>query len=244
MANEEFRISCLVPARNEEGHLEPLIDSISRNDLIAEIILIEGGSSDNTWNEVLRLREKFPAKIIAIQQTGSGKFDAVLQGARQAKFPFILIWDADGTVSEKDTSAIIQLAKRERVAVVGDRLRGLMEPGAMQKANKIGNWLFAIAWSFILRRKPADMLCGTKIFPRKVFIDIPDSYVNKDPFGDFALILNARRLKVDVESYVVDYSARRYGSTNIKRWRAGIQLLKMTFFAYFEFAFKMTSGIS
>ena len=228
-----------MPARNEEGHLEPLIEVILRVNQIKEIIVIEGGSSDNTWKEVLRLKEKFPTKIIALQQSGRGKFDAVMQGAQQSKFSFILIWDADATVSEVDTKSIIELAERERVAVVGDRLRGFMEPGAMQIANKIGNWLFATAWSFILRSKPSDMLCGTKIFPRQVFIDIPKSYLRKDPFGDFALVLNARRLNVDVKSYVVDYRARKYGTTNIKRWSAGVQLLRMTIFAYSELLFKM-----
>ena len=144
----------------------------------------------------------------------------------------ILIWDADGTVSVEDTQGIIEFAQKNRVAATGNRLLGKMEKGAMRIANKVGNWAFAIVWIPLLKRRPIDLLCGTKIFPREVFDTLPKILIDSDPYGDFALISHCKKLGIQLESITVDYRKREYGQTNINRWSGGIQLLGATLHIY------------
>lgn len=226
----KFSVSCIVPARNESGHLEKLIGEIVTIEAINEIIIVEGGSSDNTYEVALSIALRFPEKVKVLRQSGVGKFNAVLNGASHSVSTHILIWDADATVSSKQTKEIIQLAKISKASVIGDRLRGKIEKGAMRPANWVGNWAFALFWAMIIFNKPADMLCGTKIFPKNVFLSLPGEFVKRDPFGDFALVANAIRLEEAVISHVVDYGARAYGQTNIKRWNAGFKLLVFSFY--------------
>jgi hypothetical protein len=139
-----------------------------------------------------------------------------------------LIWDADGTISSKDSRRIIESAITSGAAATGNRLLGNMQKGSMRFANKIGNWLFALLWSGLLFRSPIDLLCGTKIFPRVVFDSLPAKLVQIDPYGDFALLANAKYLNIPIHSITVDYDARKYGKTNIKRWSGGVRLLIAT----------------
>jgi glycosyltransferase involved in cell wall biosynthesis len=162
-------LGCIIPARNEGGHLTSVVSQAASIANISEIIIIEGGSTDNTWQIAQEIQNKLPTKVKIAQQQGKGKFDAVLFGSRICTTDLILIWDADGTVSLDDTLRIITMAQETGSAVIGDRLRGNISKDAMQRANWFGNWFFALIWSPILRSKPTDMLCGTKIFPRFIF---------------------------------------------------------------------------
>jgi hypothetical protein len=52
-----------------------------------------------------------------------------------------------------------------------------------------------------------------------------------DPFGDFDLLFGAARQNLKITEMPVRYAERKYGDTNIDRWRHGWLLLKMTLFA-------------
>ena len=203
---------------------------------IIEIIIVEGGSTDNTWEVAQEIQRNNPGRVKISQQKGKGKFNAVLEGSKICSTDLILIWDADGTVPLLGTKKIIEIALETGNPVIGDRLRGKIAKGAMQKANWFGNWLFAILWSPILRKKPTDMLCGTKIFPTKIFREMPKWLVKNDPYGDFALVAFARARDLKISSSIVDYNARSYGVTNINRWSGAIQLFKTTVKVYLGFA--------
>jgi glycosyltransferase involved in cell wall biosynthesis len=226
------KISCIVPARNEEGHLQNLIDDILQVDFIDQIIIVEGHSTDNTWQTAEKIQNSNPNKIELFKQPNTGKFDAVRFGAQKAFHDSILIWDADATVSKSDTESMILIHFETRSPVIGNRLIGKMEYGAMRFANKIGNWVFAILWIPIHKKLPFDLLCGTKIFDKKVFLTINEKFLKLDPFGDFALIANALTYKQPITSFRVNYASRKYGKTNIQRWRSGIHLLKFTLYIY------------
>ena len=229
-------LGCIIPARNEGGHLTSVVSQAASIANISEIIIIEGGSTDNTWQIAQEIQNEFPTKVKIAQQQGKGKFDAVLFGSRICTTDLILIWDADGTVSLDDTLRIITMAQETGSAVIGDRLRGNISKDAMQRANWFGNWFFALIWSPIIRSKPTDMLCGTKIFPRFIFSELPTWLIKNDPYGDFALVAFTRSKNIKVLSCVVDYRARSYGVTNINRWSGGVELLKTTIKVYFSFA--------
>ena len=225
-------ISCIVPARNEAGNLDQVISQILTIKCVTDIIIVEGGSHDGTYLEAKKIAFNNPNRVKVIKQSGIGKFNAVLLGAENATKDFLLIWDADGTVPVSSTIKIIENASLTRNVTLGNRLSGTIEPGAMQLLNFIGNWFFAIIWSPVLRGKSLDLLCGTKIVPRKIFLDIPRWLINIDPYGDFALIATARAQGLTIESVPVNYLKRRYGNTNIRRWSGGVRLLIATLCIY------------
>src|SRR5258705_9420755 len=50
--------SIIVPARNEAGNIESVVKRIPKLGAYTEIIFVEGHSRDNTWEEILRVRQK------------------------------------------------------------------------------------------------------------------------------------------------------------------------------------------
>jgi glycosyltransferase involved in cell wall biosynthesis len=217
-------ICCVIPAKNEAGYLNELFIEILSVHELGEIIIVEGGSQDETWKICEALADSNSGRVRAVKQSKTGKFNAVLEGAELSSSDLILIWDADGTVAKQDVIRVINLALQTNSPVMGNRLLGEMEPGSMKVANKIGNWIFALLWSPLLFQKPVDLLCGTKIFPKKVLVDLPEWLRNIDPYGDFALIAHSRKLGYKVQSLQVDYFARKYGASNIHRWSGGLRL--------------------
>lgn len=228
MANTA-KTSIIIPCRNESGNLIPLIQAIIRILKFGdEIIIIEGGSTDLTYIEALELQSRFPSQIKTYQQAGNGKFDAVVTGISIAEHNSIMIWDADSTVNFKQNQEIYQHETGSHSLITGDRLRGRRDKDAMRFANWVGNWFFAILWSLILRKKPIDMLCGTKKFPKSLINDAPNWLLASDPYGDFSIFAMAKKRNLNILSIPVYYHARSFGKTNIHRWRGGFELLWLT----------------
>jgi hypothetical protein len=52
-----------------------------------------------------------------------------------------------------------------------------------------------------------------------------------DPFGDFDLLFGAARYNLKILDLPIRYRERKYGETNIQRWRHGLLLLRMVLLA-------------
>jgi len=225
-------ITCVVPARNEAGRLASLVDEISTISQITEIILAEGGSSDNSWQVAQELQGKFPNFVKSIKQTGKGKFDAVLEGCASASNSQIIIWDADGTVPAESNQRLINLSIGRENLVMGNRLRGNREPAAIRFFNLLGNWIFAFLWWPLIPGRPVDLFCGSKVFPKTLLNSVAPELIAMDSYGDLTLIMQARVAGYEIVSEPVDYLARTYGETNMLRWSVGKQFFDLTLRAY------------
>lgn len=219
-------ISVIVPARNEEKNLIPVIADLKKISLVNEVIIVEGNSSDKTWKVAQLAQSVDSGYVRAIQQDGKNKFNAVLCGIEIAKNNHIMIWDADNTVSIPNQIQLIELAEKEPYFLwTGNRLTGSREIGAMRFFNWVGNHLFSIVWTPFTGVRKIDTLCGSKIFPKSLLNSCPKNVLDHDPFGDFSILAAAFHSNVQVRTVPVKYLARTYGNTNIHRWRHGIQLL-------------------
>jgi len=227
-------LTCVVPARNEAGYLKQLISTILSVKEIDKVIIVEGGSSDNTYEVANKVATSNPNRVKCVRQSGQGKFNAVLEGFNLSDSDFIMIWDADGTVPVKSTREIILRALERNCFSMGDRLRGQREAGAMQLANFVGNWFFAIIWAPINWIKPTDIFCGTKVFPSGILKGIPEHFVTKDPYGDISFLIAARITGIKVSAVPVAYTSRVYGESKMRRWKMGYVFMKLTLASYGE----------
>ncbi len=230
-------VSIIVPARNESGNIENVIKRMPKMGPDDEIIFIEGHSNDDTWQTIQEVQKKYANghKIISVKQDGAGKGDAVRKGFSLATKDIFMILDADLTVPPEDLPKFYRaLTGNKGEFINGSRLVYTMEEQEMQFMNMVGNKFFAIAFSFILGQKFKDTLCGTKALFRDNYkkIEACRCYFGEfDPFGDFDLIFGATRIGLKIVEIPVRYKERKYGSTNIKRWRHGMILLRMLMFA-------------
>ena len=234
---KEYSVSIIIPARNEKGNIEQAILRTPNFGAYQEIIFIEGGSSDGTWEEIERAARMYAGKknVRYAKQKGKGKGDAVRKGFEMAEGEILMILDADLTVHPEDLPKFYNaISSGKGEFINGSRLVYQLEQDSMRILNIIGNKFFSLMFSWLLGQRIKDTLCGTKVLFKKDYEKIAASrgyFGNFDPFGDFDLLFGAAKLNLKIVEIPVRYQARVYGSTNIQRWKHGWLLLKMTLFA-------------
>jgi hypothetical protein len=105
-----------------------------------------------------------------------------------------------------------------------------MESAAMQTLNLFFNKVFAMLISGLIGQSIKDTLCGTKALFRADYErirDNPAGFGQYDPFGDFELLFGSAYLSLKICDVPIRYKQRTYGSTNIRRFRHGWELLKV-----------------
>ncbi|NDC37143.1 MAG: glycosyltransferase family 2 protein [Proteobacteria bacterium] len=241
-------ISIIIPARNERGNIESALKRIPRfQGAKVEIILVEGHSSDGTWQEIQRCLTLAPrhCSVKAYQQLGQGKGDAVRLGFEHASHDLLTILDADLSTPPE----LLEQFYAAYCLGMGDfinrnRLVYPIEGHAMRPLNHLGNLFFARALSKVLEVSLGDTLCGTKLFARHDYARFKkwrEKFGDFDPFGDFELLFPAAVLGLGIVDVPLHYRDRRYGSTNIHRFRHGAMLLRMVVFGFFRVLLRFDS---
>jgi SAM-dependent methyltransferase len=227
-------VSVIVPARNEAKNIAGAIARTPVMGAKTEIVFVEGGSTDGTWNEIQNAIASYrgPLQLSAFRQSGKGKGDAVRLGFEKATGSMLMILDADLTVPPEELPKFYHaMASGLTDYVHGTRMVYPMEDEAMRFLNKAGNAFFAKTFSFLLGQALKDTLCGTKVIWKSDYERLAKRrgyFGELDPFGDFDLIFGARKLNLKIMEIPVRYKSRVYGETNISRFRDGALLLRMT----------------
>jgi hypothetical protein len=235
--SEEYSLSVIIPARNEYGNIEKAVLRTPQLGKFTELIFVEGHSTDQTWEEIQRVYEKYQKthKIKIMQQPGKGKGDAVRKGFAEATGAIVTILDGDLTVLPEELPKFYQVvASGQADFANGCRLIYPMEKRAMHFFNVLGNKFFSLAFTWLLDQPIKDTLCGTKMLLRKDYEKIAANrsyFGDFDPFGDYDLLFGASKLNMKIKEVPIRYQARTYGSTNIQRWRHGLLLIRMVLFA-------------
>ena len=229
-------VSVIVAARNEAGNMPALFDRVPDMGAGTELILVEGHSSDQTYEAIEREMQKRQRPLTKLfRQTGKGKGDAVRLGFANATGGVLMILDADLTVPPEDLPRFYEAWRSGHGEFInGVRLVYPMQEGAMRFFNLVGNKFFSLAFSWLLGQSIKDTLCGTKVLSREQYevIAANRSYFGEiDPFGDFDLIFGAAKYNLRIVDLPVRYRERIYGETNIQRWSHGVILLRMVLLA-------------
>jgi dolichol-phosphate hexosyltransferase len=138
-------VAVIIPTLNEGRSIGKVIDGVpvadlSKNGLKTAVYVIDGRSNDNTREVAV---EK-GAKIILEDLPGKGS--AVQTAFKSVTADYEILVDGDNTYPIEMATEIVRLLKKYDV-VIGSRLKGTIEPGAMTKFNVVGNVLLSLlAW--------------------------------------------------------------------------------------------------
>jgi polyisoprenyl-phosphate glycosyltransferase len=88
-------VTAIIPAYNEGGRIGDLLATLRQVDTLTDIIVIDDGSEDNTWEEVAK-QAAFDTRIRIVQhKENQGKGQAVFSGLEVTRSIYILTLDGD-----------------------------------------------------------------------------------------------------------------------------------------------------
>jgi hyaluronan synthase len=127
--------SIVIPAFNEEEVVEATIDACFALDYPKdklEVVIIDDGSSDKTWDKIKECCEKYPT-LVAIQFSHNrGKRAAMAEGIRRSSGEFLVFIDSDSCVEPDGLAHLMADFADPRVGAV---------VGSADVLNKTKNWL-------------------------------------------------------------------------------------------------------
>jgi len=161
-------ISIITPVLNESGIIKPFFEHLNSLSGKFELILVDGGSSDTTINEINRERKSFKKKLTVVK-TYQGRGNQMNKGAVVAKSDILLFLHIDCKI-EKETIPIIEKEIRENKIIGGGLYQEFLESDDFLKlASNFGNFRSRITKIFF-----GD--CG--IFVRKDIFELTAGYDN------------------------------------------------------------------
>ncbi len=168
-------LSCLVPVYNERETLEELCrqiqnalkdETVGGEPLVYEIVMIDDGSRDGSWEVIESLTSTYPVHGIRFRRN-FGKAAALLAGFRTAKGKIFVSLDAD---LQDDPQEIPKMLKKlnEGFDVVNGWKRDRKDPW-----HKVyPSWVFNGMIGYLSGLKLHDHNCGLKMYRREVAQEI------------------------------------------------------------------------
>lgn len=224
--------SIILTVRDERGNIEPMVRQIPDVGAGTEILFVEGHSTDGTRAEIERVASRYPEKNVRLLvQDGIGQGDAIYKGFSEASGDVIILLEADRTSPPQDVLKAFDIVAGGRADYVnGSRFIYPRDKGAMPLRKVIGNWMFAIWFTWFLGQRTSDVLCGLKAIDRRQFQRLRKNWGSLglfDPFGDFELIFGAARLGLKICEVPTRYTVRQYGEPKSRFWKHGFMLTRM-----------------
>src|SRR3989304_4316001 len=88
-------LGIVVPVYNEAATIATIIRAVLAQPLVREIIVVDDGSRDGTWEVVQSLPKEDPRVRLFRHEQNRGKGAALRTGFAQATAPIVLVQDAD-----------------------------------------------------------------------------------------------------------------------------------------------------
>lgn len=211
------RLSVVVPVKNEQDNVEPLVREIAAalsGSTTFEILYVDDGSTDATHARLQALKAEFPMLRVIRHRDSCGQSRAVTTGVTAARHEWIATLDGDGQNDPADIPALLvsladpaQPANLELVA----GWRSKRNDAFLRRiSSKIANGVR----SRMLKDNTPDTGCGLKLFARETFLQLP----NFDHMHRFLPALVLRNggavVSVPVHHRARERGASKYGIHN------------------------------
>jgi glycosyltransferase involved in cell wall biosynthesis len=211
-------LTILVPTYNEQDSIADCLNRIPAMPWTREIVVV-----DNSGDRTPEIVRAMPGIRLEHYRPAQGKGHAIWHGMRAARGKVIVICDVD--MDPAELPPVVQPIFDGRADFVnGSRMILPMERGAMSITHKVGNTGFAMAMSILTRRWFTDVYCGFKAWRTDL---LPADRFHENSWPDLELLFNAQRAGLRIVEVPVRYTTRKFGSSKMRTWHHGWNLLCM-----------------
>ena len=171
------RLSVVVPVKNEQDNIEPLVREIVaalHGNTEFEILYINDGSTDTTQAVLEKLKREFPMLRVIRHHHSCGQSQAVTSGVRAARYEWIATLDGDGQNDPADIPALLakltDTSQPENLELLAGWRARRNDTFLRRLSSKVANGVR----SRLLKDKTPDTGCGLKLFARETFLQLPN----------------------------------------------------------------------
>ena len=225
-------ISVVVPLYNEAESLPELVAWIDRvaqaNALTYEIIMVDDGSTDGSWDVVKNLKSRYPSIRGISFMRNYGKSAALYCGFDMAEGEVVFTMDADLQDSPDEIPAMRRMILEEGYDIVSGWKRKRYDPVGKRWPSKFFNFTARVMSGIKLH----DFNCGLKAYRRKVVKSIE---VNGEMHRYIPILAKNAGFK-RIGEKVVEHQERKYGVSKfgMERMIKGyLDLISVTFMSHF-----------
>jgi glycosyltransferase involved in cell wall biosynthesis len=222
-------VSVVIPLLNESESLPELMrwidEVLKKNKLTYEVLMIDDGSSDNSWEVITGLKKRYPALRGIKFKRNFGKSAALHTGFQHVKGEVVITMDADLQDSPEEIPELVSMIKEEGYDLVSGWKKKRYDPlFSKNLPSKFFNWT-ARRMSGI---KLHDFNCGLKAYQRRVVKGI-------EIYGEmhrYIPVLAKWAGFKKIGEKVVQHQERKYGTTKfgMERFMRGpLDLLSVMF---------------
>ena len=229
---DKLDISVVVPLYNEAESLPELVAWLDRvaveHGYAYEVILVDDGSSDDSWSVVEALKEQYPAVRGIRFARNYGKSAALYCGFAAAEGEVVVTMDADLQDSPDEIPELRRMILEEGYDMVSGWKKKRYDPVGKRWPSKFFNWTARTVSGIKLH----DFNCGLKAYRRKVVKAI-EVYGEMHRFIPI-LAKNAGFRRIGEKA--VEHHSRKYGCSKfglertVKGYLDMITVLFMTHF--------------
>lgn len=160
-------LTVVMPCFNEERTIASCIHSVLDSSWVAELIVVDDGSTDATRNEIEEIKDSRLIPIFLPKNEGKGS--ALRVGFSRASSDYVIIQDADLEYNPQDYSRILQPLLDGRADVVfGSRFSGGDAHRVVYFWHSIGNRFLTLLSNAFTNLNLTDMETCYKCFRREI----------------------------------------------------------------------------
>ncbi|GAA2857073.1 hypothetical protein Acy02nite_66320 [Actinoplanes cyaneus] len=224
-------VSVVVPALNEARNLPHVLDRLPQVD---EVILVDGGSTDDTVAVARRLRPD----IRVVTQNRKGKGNALACGFAACTGDIIVMIDADGSTDPAEIPGFLAALRGGADFAKGSRFRPGGGSADITRLRRAGNHLLSVLVNILFGTRYSDLCYGYNAF-WACHLDVfdLDSTTPAPASGDGRLwgdgfeietLLNLRaaRARLTIQEVSSFEHNRIHGVSNLNAFTDGIRVLR------------------
>jgi len=213
----------MMPAYNEERTLAVILDHVLDRPEVGEVIVIDDGSTDRTWEIAQRVAAHDSRVRPLRQEPNQGKGAALRRAISELRMPFALVQDADLEYDPRDYPGLLQPLLEDRADVVFG-VRGFAGQTAYSFWFVVGNKLVTLATNMLFDCYISDMETGYKVLRSDLWraLNLRGTRFDIEP----DITARALRLGYRIHEVPIRYYARSREEGKKLTWTDGVLALE------------------
>ena len=221
MATTDPCLSVILPCFDAAHVVEQVVQRALDSDFTAEVIAVDGGSTDGTLDVLRAIAD--PRLRVIDQGQNLGRGAGLRRGFVEATQPFVLVQDVDDQYDAGDYALLMEpLLSGKADAVFGSRF--------VSRPHRVLTWTHTVANKVLSLLSDAvtdlnltDVATGCKAFRREALLELD---LEQDRFG-FEFEVTAKAAAADWRIYEVgiSYDGRGHRPARAFRWSEGVRAL-------------------